>query len=112
MRSVLQTIIEYENEQYQRLGSVVTNRGYSDWATTDIDASVKSMWYRLSRRESDYCIECSADGITFQQIRICHLWKGDGEIFFGIYACSPVEGSFQAEFTNMQITECMLEAHK
>lgn len=104
--------IEYENEQYQRLGSVVTNRGYSDWATTDIDASVKSMWYRLSRRESDYCIECSADGITFQQMRICHLWKGDGEISFGIYACSPVEGSFQAEFTNMQITECMWEAHK
>lgn len=104
--------VEYENEQYQRLGSVVTNYGYSDWATTDIDASVKSMWYRLSRRESDYCIECSSDGVTFQQMRICHLWKGDGEISFGIYACSPVEGSFQAEFTNMQITECMWEAHK
>ena len=104
--------IEYENEQYQRLGSVVTNRGYSDWATTDIDASVKSMWYRLSRRESDYCIECSTDGNTFQQMRICHLWKGDGEISFGIYACSPEEGSFQAEFTNMQVTECMWEAHK
>lgn len=104
--------IEYESEQYQRLGSVVTNRGYSDWATTDIDASVKSMWYRLSRRESDYCIECSTDGTTFQQMRICHLWKGDGEISFGIYACSPEEGSFQAEFTNMQITECMWEAHK
>ena len=102
----------FENEQFQKLGSVVTNHGYSDWATTDIDASVKSMWYRLSRRESDYCIECSTDGITFQQMRICHLWKGDGEISFGIYACSPVEGSFQAEFTNMQITECMWEAHK
>lgn len=104
--------IEYENEQYQRLGSVVTNHGYSDWATTDIDASVKSIWYRLSRRESDYCIECSTDGTTFQQMRICHLWKGDGDISFGIYACSPEEGSFQAEFTNMQITECMWEAHK
>ena len=104
--------IEYENEQYQRLGSVVTNRGYSDWATTDIDASVKSMWYRLSRRESDYCIECSTDGITFQQMRICHLWEGNEEISFGVYACSPVEGSFQAKFTNMQITECMWEAHK
>ena len=104
--------IEYENEQYQRLGSVVTNHGYSDWATTDIDASVKSMWYRLSRRESDYCIECSTDGITFQQMRICHLWEGDEEISFGVYACSPVEGSFQAKFTNMQITECMWEAHK
>ena len=104
--------IEYENEQYQRLGSVVTNHGYSDWATTDIDASVKSMWYRLSRRESDYCIECSTDGTTFQQMRICHLWEGNEEISFGVYACSPVEGSFQAKFTNMQITECMWEAHK
>ena len=104
--------IEYENEQYQRLGSVVTNHGYSDWAMTDIDASVKSMWYRLSRRESDYCIECSTDGITFQQMRICHLWEGNEEISFGVYACSPVEGSFQAKFTNMQITECMWEAHK
>lgn len=104
--------IEYENEQYQRLGSVVTNHGYSDWATTDIDASVKSMWYRLSRRESDYCIECSTDGTTFQQMRICHLWEGNEEISFGVYACSPEEGSFQAEFTNMQITECMWEAHK
>lgn len=35
--------IEYENEQYQHLGSVGTNHGYSDWATTSIDASVKSM---------------------------------------------------------------------
>lgn len=104
--------IEYENEQYQRLGSVVTNHGYSDWATTDIDASVKSMWYRLSRRESDYCIECSTDGTTFQQMRICHLWEGNEEISFGIYACSPEGGSFQAEFTNMQVTECMWEAHK
>lgn len=104
--------IEYENEQYQRLGSVVTNHGYSDWATTDIDASVKSMWYRLSRRKSDYCIESSTDGITFQQMRICHLWEGNEEISFGIYACSPEGGSFQAEFTNMQVTECMWEAHK
>ena len=108
----LKASVEYENDQYQRLGSVVTNHGYSDWATTDIDASVKSMWYRLSRRESDYCIECSMDGITFSQMRICHLWKGDGEISFGIYACSPVGGSFPAKFTNMQVTECVWEAHK
>ena len=53
--------IEYENEEFQHLGSVVTNNGYSDWATTEIDASIKSMWYRFSRREDDYCIECSTD---------------------------------------------------
>ena len=48
--------VEYENEEFQHLGSVVTNNGYSDWATTAIPAGVKTMWYRLSRREDDYCI--------------------------------------------------------
>ena len=33
--------IEYENEEIQRLGSVVTNHGYSDWATTDISSEIK-----------------------------------------------------------------------
>ena len=41
--------VEYENEEFQHLGSVVTNNGYSDWATTAIPADVKTMWYRLSR---------------------------------------------------------------
>lgn len=103
--------IEYENETFQRLGSVVTNGGYSDWATTDIPADVKSMWYRLSRRKSDYCIECSADGANFKQMRICHLQAGGGKIRFGIYACSPEESSFEAVFTNMTLTECMWLAH-
>lgn len=108
----LKASVEYENEEYQRLGSVVTNHGYSDWATTDIDASIKEMWYRLSRRESDYCIECSLDGVNFKQMRICHMWKGAGEISFGIYACSPENSSFQAVFTQMNITECMWKEHK
>lgn len=107
----LKASIEYENDEYQRLGSVATNHGYSDWATTDIDASVKSMWYRLSRRESDYCLECSQDGVTFKQMRICHMWEGAGEIQFGIYACSPEESSFEATFTQMEISECRWLAH-
>ncbi|MDE6589201.1 MAG: DUF1349 domain-containing protein [Oscillospiraceae bacterium] len=107
----LKASIEYENEQFQRLGSVVTNRGYSDWATTDIDAAEKVMWYRLSRRESDYCIECSRDGVTFHQMRICHLWEGAGDVVFGIYACSPGQSSFKAVFTEMEITECKWKKH-
>jgi len=103
--------IEYENERFQHLGSVVTNGGYSDWATTEIDASVKSMWYRLSRREDDYCIECSEDGVIFKQMRICHMHKGVGTIRFGVYACSPEDSSFKATFTDMEITECRWLAH-
>ena len=103
--------IEYENEQFQHLGSVVTNHGYSDWATTAIDASIKVMWYRFSRREADYCIECSADGVQFSQMRICHMWNGGGAIRFGIYACSPEDSSFKAIFTDMELTDCKWLAH-
>lgn len=108
----LKASIEYENEEFQRLGSVVTNRGYSDWATTDIDVSIHSMWYRLSRRESDYCIECSTDGVHFKQMRICHMWEGTDEIEFGIYACSPENSSFDAVFSHMEMIECQWQKHQ
>ena len=107
----LKASVEYENQEFQHLGSVVTNHGYSDWATTVIDASVKTMWYRFSRREDDYCMECSADGKQFNQMRICHMHKGGGKIRFGIYACSPEASSFKAVFSNMNITECQWPAH-
>ena len=104
--------VEFENDQIQRLGSVVTNNGYSDWSSTDIPASIKSIWFRLSRRESDYYIEYSYDGKDWKQMRLFHLFKGDGEINFGVYACSPgKEGSFNCSFSDMELTECkwMLE---
>ncbi|MBR1780688.1 MAG: DUF1349 domain-containing protein, partial [Oscillospiraceae bacterium] len=94
--------VEYENGQFQHLGSVVTNLGYSDWATTAIPADVKVMWYRLSRRVDDYRLECSADGVHFSQMRVCHMARGAGRIRFGIYACSPEDSSFTAVFTDLR----------
>lgn len=107
----LKASVEYENESFSHLGSVVTNSGYSDWATTEISADIKTMWYRLSRREDDYCIECSCDGVSFSQMRVCHIAKGDGKIRFGIYACSPENSSFKAVFTDFKIGECEWKAH-
>lgn len=107
----LKASVEYENDHMQHLGSVVTNHGYSDWATTAISADIKTMWYRFSRREDDYCIECSQDGIQFSQMRICHMWEGTGKIRFGIYACSPEDSSFRAVFTQMSTMACAWQAH-
>ena len=50
----------------------------------------------MSRREDDYCIKCSEDGAVFKQMRVCHMWNGDGSIRFGIYSCSPEDSSFKA----------------
>ena len=107
----LKASVEYENESYQHLGSVVTNGGYSDWATTAIPSDVKTMWYRFSRREDDYCVESAEDGTNFHQMRICHISKAAGKIRFGIYACSPEDSSFTAVFSDFKLLPCQWGAH-
>ena len=118
--------IEYETEHFSRLGSVVTNRGYSDWATTNIQ-TVNVMWYRLSRRGPDFLIESSSDGKEFRQMRIFHLYKlgetseemgklnppahPEKPVEFGLYACSPLESSFTATFNNIKFEKCKWKAH-
>ncbi len=97
--------MEYEDEKIQRLGVGVTNNGYSDGSSADIDASIKSKWFRLSRRGSDFRIESSADGVHFDQMRICHLFNGSGKVRFGLFACSAKDSSFKAVFTDMELSE-------
>ena len=103
--------IEYENSEIARLGSVVTNLGYSDWATTDISAQVRTMWYRLSRLGQDFLIENSENGQQFNQMRIFHLHKPLEEVYFGVYACSPLESSFDALFTDFSLTPSIWDTH-
>lgn len=107
----LKASVEFENDKFQHLGSVVTNNGYSDWATTEISSEIKAVWYRFSRRGDDYCVECSFDGVTYHQMRICHIFKGDGKITFGVYACSPENSSFKAVFSDFKMLECQWKAH-
>lgn len=118
--------IEFENSEFSRIGSVVTNMGYSDWATTDIRLPTH-IWYRLSRRGPDFLIESSYDGVTFNQMRIFHLHslgettKKMGKsnpplpvtlpVRFGIYACSPLNSSFTATFSGMSLELCKWLAH-
>ena len=118
--------IEYENEEFSRLGSVVTNLGYSDWATTDVSTRTE-IWYRLSRRGPDFLIEYSNDGDSFQQMRIFHLHAlgettevmgqldpaapPEKAVRFGVYACSPLDSSFTAVFSDMRIHESQWLAH-
>lgn len=107
----LKASVEYNNEDFGYLGSVVTNLGYSDWATQRLDASIGTVWYRLSRREDDFCIEYSLNGKDFSQMRICHIHNAAGTVDFGIYACSPENSSFTAVFSEFELGECKWAAH-
>jgi regulation of enolase protein 1 (concanavalin A-like superfamily) len=101
--------VEYDNEKYSRLGSVVTNLGYSDWATIDIDSQQHTMIYRLSRRGQDFLIENSMDGQNFTQMRIFHMHRPVERANIGVYACSPLDSSFQAVFSDFALGDCVWE---
>jgi len=90
---------------------IVTNHGFSDWATVDIDSGINSMWYRLSRRGNDFIFGFSLDGTLFKQMRIFHLLKCEGKINFGLLACSPGQSTFDAVFTDMRMDRCLWEKH-
>jgi regulation of enolase protein 1 (concanavalin A-like superfamily) len=118
--------IEYEDAEFSRLGSVVTNAGHSDWATIDIP-TCSTIWYRLSRRGPDFLIESSFDGSEFTQMRVFHLHvlgettKEMGKhdpplppeqpVHFGLYACSPVDSSFTATFDQFKLGPSIWKAH-
>lgn len=93
--------MECENDQIKHLGSVVTNHGYSDWATTAVPASITTVRYRMTRKKSDFLLECSMDGKAWSLLRMFHMWNADREISYGVYACSPGDSSFTATFTEM-----------
>lgn len=92
---------EFENAQLSRLGSVVTNLGYSDWASQDLGFPVSSMWYRLSRSGSDFLLEHSDDGEQWRQMRVTRLHRLEETIDVGVYACSPVGEGFDCTFKNI-----------
>jgi uncharacterized protein len=100
--------VEYENSAFSRLGSVGTNLGYSDWATTDIPSSINTMWYRLSRMGQDFIIENSYDGTNYYQLRMLHLHLPAEVARIGIYACSPGKAGFRAQFSELSIGPCIL----
>lgn len=119
--------IEHETADLARLGSVVTNVGYSDWATVDI-GGVTSLWYRLSRRGPDFLVERAFEGEEHHQMRVFHLHvlgettpemghadpplPPERPVHVGVYACSPVGTGFRARFTDLTLTESIWRAHE
>ena len=96
---------EYESETHSRLGSVVTNLGYSDWATQDISSDYADMWYRIRKNGQDFLLEHAYDGQTWIQLRITHLHNVSEQLEIGLYTCSPIGKDFWCRFKLLEISE-------
>lgn len=99
----LKTSVEYEHEALSRLGVVVTNFGYSDWSTQDFDPKNNEIDLRVSKSDRDYLVEFKSAHAAWSQIRIAHLHSMDEFVQCGLYACSPIDIGYLAEFDFLEI---------
>lgn len=98
--------VEYEDDDFSRMGSVVTNLGYSDWATTDISSDIRRKHYRISRKGQDFLVEQSDDGVDWRQMRVFHMHRDLVGAMVGVYACSPSdERGFDVVCSDFRLTE-------
>jgi uncharacterized protein len=104
-RNWIKVSTEFENEQISRQGSVVTNLGYSDWATRDISSELREWSYRIHKNGADFLLESSPDDSTWSQIRIAHLHAEFETLEVGLYACSPIGQDFHCVFSYLTIEE-------
>ena len=99
----VKTSVEYEPDEPNKLGVVVTNHGYSDWSTQDVDDSFIDFKLMLVREGSDYIVkyfsEIDQDWI---QMRMFHLFD-QPQVKAGLYCCSPKAGGFTAKFDYLKI---------
>lgn len=106
----LKTSVEYEPGEPSRLGAVVTNHGYSDWSTQNYPAESNELALCIRRTGDDFTVEYAGahapgpEPVDWTQIRLAHLQPPiEAAIQCGIYACSPKEAGFRAEFDYLKI---------
>lgn len=99
----MKTAVEFEPDEPNRLGVVVTNQGYSDWSTQNVADDFVKFTLRVSREGSDYKIDYF-DNISNEwiQLRLFHL-QDQPAVDIGVYACSPKGGGFEANFEWLKI---------
>jgi regulation of enolase protein 1 (concanavalin A-like superfamily) len=102
----LKTSVEFEPGAPSRLGSVVTNAGFSDWSTQEFPPGLREVWLRIRRTGGDYLVEAAREPDAFSQIRLAHLAEDDGNrpIRVGPYACSPRGSGYVAELDAIELS--------
>ena len=97
--------VEFEPGEPNKLGAVVTNHGYSDWSTQDVEDSFTTFKLRIIRNGSTYLAQYyHAISDEWIQIRMFHLFD-QAIVKAGIYCCSPKKDGFTAHFNFLKIED-------
>ena len=96
--------MEYGDESTQRLGSVVTSGGFSDWAWTELPGDMGVMYFRVSWLGDCFLFEVSRDGKEYREMRIFHLRCKNAAVRIGVFACCPTGDGMKAVFEEAAFT--------
>ncbi|MBE6451866.1 MAG: DUF1349 domain-containing protein [Alphaproteobacteria bacterium] len=77
------------------VGTVITNRGFSDWSNWPLSELPSELWFRVVRKGNDFALYLSLDGISFVRTRMFYFPQAESTIKVGAYACSPQKRSFR-----------------
>ena len=98
----IKTSVEFELDAPNRLGVVVTHHGFSDWSTQDLDATVDTISFRITRTGREFLISASFGAHDWMQLRMVRLACNPNALLaVGPYACSPKGGGFRCVFTEL-----------
>jgi len=103
--------IYQDKNNWMKSGIEYQNNGFSDWSMVNFDRITQTMYYRLSRRGSDFLLENSVDGIHFCMMRMFHMFHAETLVQFGFFASSPGDSSFAAHFSEIEWTQCCWKEH-
>eukprot|EP00703_Trepomonas_sp_PC1_P003990 JAP92616.1 hypothetical protein TPC1_15387 [Trepomonas sp. PC1] len=79
-------------------GCVVTQNGYSDWSTYQINVpNLVDYYVKVEKTGNDFQCSISFDLNEWKQLRIFHLFSNK-QVYMGITACSPLKSQFDAIF--------------
>lgn len=99
--------VEFQPGKADKLGSVVTNLGYSDWACQDFRNPDREILLRVKAERPDFIIEYALPSTPdkWNLIRINHLHNDREEIPLqvGIYCCSPKGAGFRTTFSHLTV---------
>ncbi len=99
----IKTSVEYESDEPNKLGVVVTANGFSDWSTQDVGDDFTDFKLKIIRTGSDYKVSFfHSKSNKWIQIRMFHLMDKT-RVMAGLYACSPKKAPFTARFNYLKM---------
>lgn len=94
------TSVEYIPEADNKLGSVVTKDGFSDWATMAVPDR-DSYYFRIIKIRETVYVATSIEGEKWETIRLFHMKPTAEPLQIGVYACSPQGDKLEVEMSEL-----------